>query len=134
MAPSAPFVVTEADFQHGFQVVDITGQSAAEDENPYYCATPDAAARLLAHLNSLGLHPTPSTDYPQPGWTGAGPFQQTGPGDGKVPYLDFSITDPDTGATSTMHENAGGILMEYLKGSQRAIDYNCVNFWYKGAA
>lgn len=132
---SDTFTVTEADFQDGFTIVDITGQSKTQNENRYNCATPAAAARLLAHLNTLGLHPVPTTDFPQPGWSGAGQFKQEGPGDGKVPYLDFTITDPNTGIVQPVdHENAGGILVEYLRVGQRLTDWNCTENWYKGAA
>lgn len=134
-----PFTVTEADFQDNFLLVDKTGASPNMVENKYNCATPDAAARFLTHLNTLSgeglrpLHPTPSTDFPQSGWTGDGPFTQQGPGEGKVPYLDFVITD-DAGNVTTMHENVGGILTEYLFGNSRLADWNCCNNWYKGAA
>jgi hypothetical protein len=132
MTPSA-FVVTEADFQAGFTLNDITGASSTMDENRYNCATPEAAARLLTHLNSIGLHPTPSMDFPQPGWSGDGPFAQLGPGDGKVPYLDFAMGDG-----STIHGNVGGILSTLLgmNNNLRLFDWLCVNSagWYQGAA
>jgi hypothetical protein len=126
------FVVTEADFQTGFTIVDITGDSPTMQQNPYNCATPAAALRLQAHLATLGLHPVITQDYPMPGWSGQGPFHQEGPngatGAGaQVPYLDF--TNSTTGAVD--HENAGGILVEYLKMGQPLTDYNC-GIWFAG--
>jgi hypothetical protein len=100
-------------------------------ENPFNCATAEYAARLLAHLATLGLHPTPSRDWPQAHWGGpnSGQFQQEGPGDGKVPYLDFLEAD----GVTIDHECVGGIGMEYYMMGQALTDYNC-GLWYKGDA
>jgi hypothetical protein len=128
----ATFTVTDADFQTGFEVIDVTGDSPTVQQNPANCATLAATQRLLAHLATLGLHPVITMDFPMPGWSGNGPFQQRGPngatGDGaKVPYLDF--TNQATGAID--HENAGGILIEYQKVGQALTDYNC-GLWFAG--
>lgn len=126
-----PFTVSYADFQSGFVIIDTTGESPIMNENRYNCATPAAAARLLPHLNSLGLHPVPTRDYPQAGWGGpmGGQFQQQGPGDGKVPYLDF--TRPDG---TIDHENVGGILDDGLIFGVAFMDFNCTNRWFAGDA
>jgi hypothetical protein len=128
----ATFTVTEADFQTGFAVVDTSGDSPTMQQNPYNCATLDATKRLQTHLATLGLHPVISMDYPMPGWSGNGPFQQEGPngatGAGaRVPYLDFT----NAGTSALDHENAGGILVEYLKMGQALSDYNC-GLWFAG--
>jgi hypothetical protein len=126
------FEITEADFQQGFIIVDTTGMSPTQDENEYNCLSDAATLRLQAHMNTLGFHPVITRDYPQPGWGGptGGRFQQEGPGDGKVGYLDFTEAD----GVTIDHENAGGIAVEYLKVGNAVSDYNCVNFWYKGDA
>lgn len=132
MNNAATFVVTETDFQTGFVVVDTTGDSPTVQQNPANCATLAATQRLQTHLATLGFHPTITMDYPMPGWSGNGPFRQEGPngavGTGaQVPYLDF--TNGETGAVD--HENAGGILIEYLKVGQALTDYNC-GLWFAG--
>lgn len=131
--PTQTFTVTDADFQVGFTVVDTSGDSPTMQQNPYNCATLDATKRLQTHLATLGFHPTISMDYPMSGWSGQGPYQQEGPGGStgaaaKVPYLDF--TNASTSVVD--HENAGGILVEYLKVGQALTDYNC-SLWFQGA-
>ena len=94
MTPTPTFTVTQADFQTGFTIVNITGDSPTMQQNPYNCATLAAAKRLQTHLATLGFHPVLTQDYPMAVWTGAGPFQQEGPGgvtggwrNGSVPRL-----------------------------------------------
>jgi hypothetical protein len=128
--------VQQSWFQAGYRIVDLTGASATQIENKYNCIKPQAAAIFIAHLNTLGLHPVATRDFPQSGWTQGGQFAQLPPagmsGDGKVPYMDFTFNAADSVPT-IQHVNVGGIAMQYLFGSQLASDYNCVNFWFKGA-
>jgi len=117
------FTVTTADFDNTLTLTNIV--TGASQSIPYqYCATPASAARLLAHLNSLGLHPTPSLDFPYPGWPPNNIYSQST----QVPYLDF--TNATTGAID--HENVAGILIEYMLVGQTVTDYNCVNRWFAG--
>jgi hypothetical protein len=134
-ATPQPFMpVTAADFVDGFTITDITGASKPAPQDLYDCATVAAANRLIAHLNTLGLHPVLTMDYPMPGWSGQGPFQQEGPGGvtgagAQVPYLDF--TNSVTGAVD--HENAGPILRDYMIfGTTALIDYDCTQRWFQG--
>ena len=119
----ATFTVTQADFDNTLTLTNTTNQTS--QPIPYqYCATSASAARLLAHLNSLGLHPTPSLDFPYPGWPPNNIYSQST----QVPYLDF--TNATTGAID--HENVAGILIEYMLVGQTVTDYNCVNRWFAG--
>jgi hypothetical protein len=123
MSPAQPFIVTMADFDTSQVVTDALNNST----NPIpfqYCATQQAAARLLTHLNTLGLHPTQSMDYPFPGWPTANVFTQSA----QVPYFDF--TNTQTGAID--HENVAGILSQYMEMGCKLTDYNCVNRWFAG--
>jgi hypothetical protein len=113
----------------GFTIVDTTNGSPIEDENRYNCATDDAAVRLQAKLATLGLHPVMTRDYPQSGWGGpnSGTFQQEGPGDLKVPYMDF--TRPDG---TIDHENVGGILIVGLRDGVALMLSDCTDKWFAG--
>ncbi len=100
---SAAFAVTMADFLTNVYVIDTTGVFPPAPILGFF-ATPAAEATPGA-LESIGLHPTLTLDWPETGWTGAGPYAQTV----KVPYLDFAYPDG-----SVDHENVAGILTEYL--------------------
>ena len=127
-----PLAPSNADFNPNYYIQDTSAlnnpsHSGVNGINKYICATASCAAKILARMNMLGFHPTPTMDYPDPGYAGNARFAQGGPNGGKVPYLDF--TQPDG---TIDHENVGGIAQEYLIFPAAFVDSVCVNSWYKG--
>src|ERR1700733_2546905 len=89
-----PLQPSNADFDPNYFIQDASAQgnpsrSGIFGINQYICATAACAAKILARMNMLGFHPTPSLDYPDPGYAGNAQFVQGGPNGGKVQYLTF---------------------------------------------
>ena len=104
--PPVGFAVKGSDYQ---SALTVGGAGQSHEIFPQEAATPDAASRLLTHIETLGLAPVLTSDWPLGTFAAGSPFAQSG----KVPYFNFPRTPTPDNPSPFFHVNVAALLVEY---------------------